>query len=73
MTETVARGSTLFLRHSRNLYCAVTGAPGPDYSFHPACSQRQHCSFMTWKGSQPWPFLSVGCHCNSFWSSQILI
>ena len=47
MTETVARGSTLFLRHSRNLYCAVTGAPGPDYSIHPACSQRQHCSLMT--------------------------
>ena len=47
MTETVARGSTLFLRHSRNLYCAVTGAPGPDYSIHPACSQRQRCSLMT--------------------------
>lgn len=27
MTETVARGSTLFLRQCRNLYCAVTGAP----------------------------------------------
>jgi len=73
MTETVARGSTLFLRHSRNLYCAVTGAPGPDYSIHPACSQRQRCSLMTWKSSQPRLFLSGGCHCNSFCSSQMRI